>query len=192
MIHGCKKCQKPDTPHPFHEGLTMEDVYQETMKREARIRERFPPDISEVNVNWECCVRDEKTKNTYMAKFFEEIEFTTPFSPRDTLFGGRTQPFCLYAEADEYNEINYLDFDSLYPSINYEGTRHFKQFFLIFLGEYMLGHPTPYTWYANVKWERPEDVRNPSDKIKVRHAWWQVQMHGPRNRRVAVIFYFKV
>ena len=45
--------------------------------------------------------------------FFKSL----PLDPKDALFGGRTSPACLIYSAKENEKIMYLDFTSLYPSM---------------------------------------------------------------------------
>lgn len=48
--------------------------------------------------------------------------------PRDSFFGGRTNATRLHYKAKEGEKIRYVDFTSLYPSVNKQGT-------------YPVGHP---------------------------------------------------
>ena len=45
--------------------------------------------------------------------FFKSL----PLDPKDALFGGRISPACLKYSATENEKIMYLDFTSLYPSV---------------------------------------------------------------------------
>ena len=51
-----------------------------------------------------------------------------PLNPRAAFYGGRTNANCLYYECKEGEKIRYVDFTSLYPSINKYGS-------------YPIGHP---------------------------------------------------
>uniref|UniRef100_A0A914I684 DNA-directed DNA polymerase n=1 Tax=Globodera rostochiensis TaxID=31243 RepID=A0A914I684_GLORO len=73
----------------------------------------------------------------------------------DAYSGGRTMPFCLFAEASENVEIAMFDIISLYPSVNYDTP-------------YPVGIPKIVKRDEDVLWTEPEDV--PYDgllKVKV-------------------------
>ena len=91
---------------------------------------------------------------------------------------GRTGPFCHYSEDDEEYGIMYLDFDSLYPSVNYDG-------------DYMMGHPIAMKYNENVVWEKSSDMIDPKTKIPFRGGWYQVRLTGPRGLRVGVSYHFQ-
>jgi hypothetical protein len=100
----------------------------------------------------------------------------------------------LKAKSDELYEIKYYDFDSLYPSVNFDG-------------EYMLGHPDHKTWYYQyvdpsdprigetdsfgkvIKpyWTKPEDMVDPITGEKLK-GFLHVEVEGPRGLRFPVIF----
>ena len=81
----------------------------------------------------------------------------------------------MYAKADEEYEMTYLDFDSLYPSVNYEA-------------EYMLGHPTPHTWHKKVQWTCSDHMKCPITGKRLR-GWVKVKARGRRGMRMTVCFY---
>lgn len=142
--------------------MTYRQLQKETLEREVKIREMYPN--AELITVWECRVermikdRHHAEYDPEMKKFFDEEHDTATFLPSDCLYGGkilreefldnnffefvgRTQPFALYCESDDEFVVMYLDFDSLYPSINFEGL-------------YMMGHPVPRTWYMDVQWDK--------------------------------------
>lgn len=53
--------------------------------------------------------------------FVESSDVTMPLDPRDAFFGGRTNASRLYykqADGDTHSKVHYVDFCSLYPSVN--------------------------------------------------------------------------
>lgn len=68
----------------------------------------------------------------------ENAEITTPLEPRDAFFGGRTNACRLYYKQpeDASTKVRYVDFCSLYPTVNK-------------YGRYPLGHPTIITEFNN-------------------------------------------
>ena len=70
--------------------------------------------------------------------------------------------------------IMYLDFDSLYPSINYEGN-------------YMMGHPSARTYYRDVEWTEPDDMIDPITERAFVGGWYQVRVLAPRKLFLPVI-----
>ena len=64
----------------------------------------------------------EKKTDPELQTFLESFELVPPLEPRDAFFGGCTGATTLYAKAAEGEEISYVDFTSLYPSINKYGT----------------------------------------------------------------------
>ena len=74
--------------HPLRKNKTFGEIYDETMKREEKIRAHFPEENSTFIRVWECEVNQQLQSNKEMREFFKTVEDTTPFMPRDTLFGG--------------------------------------------------------------------------------------------------------
>lgn len=70
--------------------------------------------------------------------------------------------------------IMYLDFDSLYPSVNYEG-------------RYMLGHPVAESYYADVEWSKPEDMVCPHTGKAFAGGFYQVRVLAPKGLFLHVI-----
>ena len=71
---------------------------------------------------WGCDFTKQKKSDPELAEFLKKFEFVPPLEPRDAFFGGRTGAATLYSKAAEDEEISYVDFTSLYPSINKYGT----------------------------------------------------------------------
>ena len=58
------------------------------MEREKKIRKRFPAETSTIVTVWECDIKTQLLGNKEMKQFFDDMEDTTPFTPKDTLLGG--------------------------------------------------------------------------------------------------------
>ena len=71
---------------------------------------------------WGCDFARQKQTDPELQAFLEMFEFVPPLEPRDLFFGGQTGAATLYAKAEEGEDISYVDFTSLYPSINKYGT----------------------------------------------------------------------
>ena len=124
--HGCRKC-KPNRRHVktfHHPDRTVEELYQVTQRKLDLLRAAGYRVIEQ----WEC---DFSTAIKHCPKLQEQIEkmsWVPPLNPREAFFGGRTGLAKCYYRADEDENISYVDFTSLYPTINKYGT-------------YPMGHP---------------------------------------------------
>ncbi|XP_041485956.1 uncharacterized protein LOC121432163 [Lytechinus variegatus] len=87
-----------------------------------------------------------------------------PLNPRESFYGGRTNASCLLYECKEGEKIKYVDFTSLYPSVNKYGS-------------YPIGHPRIIThnfadvseYYGLIRCAilPPQDLMHPVLPIKV-------------------------
>ncbi len=72
---------------------------------------------------WECDYLSEtKLNRKQLQENRNEFFKILPLDPRDSLFGERTSPACLYYEIKENKKINYNDFTSLSVSKRPEET----------------------------------------------------------------------
>ncbi|XP_071948939.1 uncharacterized protein [Antedon mediterranea] len=127
MFHGCKKCYRSDTKNPFT-GVTMADSYLTTIKKSEFLKQNFPQ-FEYVEI-WE---HEWKELKRSLPPLYRQEILDVPYihptlNPRDAFFGGRTNAARLFYEANEDEEIHYVDFTSLYPYCNKYGT-------------YPVGHP---------------------------------------------------
>ena len=88
----------------------MQSIHQRHLKRIEEIK-RLLPDYKLVEI-WEC--EWDKMK-------VEKDEIVTPLSPRDALFGGRTNAIRLHYKCKPGEKIKYMDYTSLYPDIMKNG-----------------------------------------------------------------------
>lgn len=100
-----------------HPDRTIEETYEVTLKRTAILRAAGYTVIEK----WGCEFAKEKKIDPELQEFLENFELLPPLEPQDAFFGGRTGATTLYAKAGEGEEISYVDFTSLYPSINKYG-----------------------------------------------------------------------
>ncbi|XP_071477968.1 uncharacterized protein [Diadema antillarum] len=126
--HGCARCYEYNTPSG-REGKCMGDLHLETVMKKNYIK-KVLPDHKYVEM-WSCEWKE--IQKGLPAQFTQNIHTLNPhdvvtLNPREAFYGGRTNANCLYYECGEGERIRYVDFTSLYPSINKYGS-------------YPLGHP---------------------------------------------------
>ena len=126
-------CEESNTAYQFHgcfyhgcvNCFDMNDyncVLKESFKNLAAKTRRFTNLLKlngyKVVEKWECEYLNEK-KNAKAYLHESKIFFlkSLPLDPKDALFGGRTSPACLKYSVKENEKIMYLDFTSLYPSV---------------------------------------------------------------------------
>lgn len=114
--HGNPECYSADTYNPVR-GLTMGELYQETMDKQQYLQNNGYTYVCE----WEKNFDQKVTEDTELREIIATLNLQTPLVPRDAFFGGRTEAFQLFAEADENTSIQYYDVTSLYPFINKTG-----------------------------------------------------------------------
>ncbi|XP_071509045.1 uncharacterized protein [Diadema antillarum] len=124
--HGCPKCYDYNTPcGRSGNRKCMGDLYLETLEKERYIKDILP-EFKYVTM-WECEWKAfESTLSGNDKKCLKPCP--EPLNPREAFYGGRTNANCLYYECKEGEKIRYVDFTSLYPSINKYGS-------------YPVGHP---------------------------------------------------
>ena len=149
--HGCKRCYTRDTINPWNR-VEMGELQSRTQAKNQKIRD-LGYNLVEV---YEC----ELAKNKEFKKWARtnDIEIVTPLNPRDAFFGGRTNVTKLKYEFKDGEKGRYVDFVSLYPTVQYFKT-------------YPVGHPTKIlspekyrdTWFGFVKCkvEPPKNIYHP-------------------------------
>ena len=118
--HGCKKCYSDDTINTKNQ-IDMLTLRKRTNEKNAKIR---AAGYTLVEV-WECDLKKDKE----FMKFMKTREIVEPLNPRDAFFGGRTNITKLTHKFKENEKGKYVDFVSLYPTVN-------------FSKKYPVGHPT--------------------------------------------------
>lgn len=89
-------------------------LYDATVQRTARLRQ-LGYTVVEM---WGCEWSHQLKTNDGLREEVESFNLLDPLSPRDALFGGRTNALKLHHEADEGETIRYYDIKSLYPFVN--------------------------------------------------------------------------
>ncbi|XP_037915062.1 uncharacterized protein LOC119653974 [Hermetia illucens] len=130
FYHGCPDCFKFNSSDIIKGSKcdTLSQRHESTMKKMSAIRKNG----YNLEYIWECDFKDFLKRNPAVDKQITEdlAYFTLPLTPRDAVYGGRTEVFRTYAKINAQNEIiRYLDFTSLYPYINK-------------YAPYPIGHPT--------------------------------------------------
>ena len=120
--HGCEKCYTKDTINPCNQ-MEMGELQNKTKIKNKKITD-LGYNLIEV---YEC----ELTKNTEFKKWIKvnNVEIITSLNPRDAFFGGGTNVTKLKYEFKDNEKGRYVDFVSLYPTVQYFKT-------------YPVGHPT--------------------------------------------------
>ena len=105
-FHGCQKCYSPET---FNQVLqaTMKSIYNRHCNRMTYLK-KSAKHVVEI---WEC----EFDKLNMLKEI--NVKIRKPLSPRDALFGGRTNALRLHYKVQDDEKIKYVDFTSLYPYV---------------------------------------------------------------------------
>ncbi|KAK3753686.1 hypothetical protein QZH41_013132, partial [Actinostola sp. cb2023] len=121
--HACSTCFP--NAQMFHPKLRqkMGDVRNATEHRTQRMREWGFKVVEMWEHEWDGMQGDDDT-------FPEWMKHREPLNPREGLFGGRTNALKLYFKCPEGSRVDYVDFNSLYPSVMLSG------------GAYPVDHPT--------------------------------------------------
>ena len=124
LFHGCPKCNNSNKFNKFKQE-TMGTTYNRHMKRINEIKAIINGELIEI---WEC-EWDKMFKNDEELKhYLKDVKIRDTINPRDALFGGRTNGVKLHYVCKPNEKIKYIDFTSLYPSVQK-------------YGEYPVGHP---------------------------------------------------
>ena len=126
--HGCEQCYPSRTEaHTRLAGRQMYEVRENTRRKIAKLRS-LGPHVVEM---WGCQWAKEKEINEECRTFVNQLDFMERLNPLDAFFGGRTNATKLYHRCNEHEHIEYVDFTSLYPTINK-------------YGQYPIKHPEVY------------------------------------------------
>lgn len=118
--HGCEECYEPNTMNTTI-NQTMRTLKAKTLEKTNELKNQG----YEVVEMWGCHWDKAKPKSV-----FEQLDTFSyeSMNPRDAMFGGRTNAIKLEYRAKEDERIDYVDFTSLYPWVN-------------FYCQYIIGHP---------------------------------------------------
>ena len=93
--HGCTKCFARTTQNPVTE-CSMADLHQRTLDKRKYIEDRG----YKYKCIWECDFNEQIRENKHFRKFIETLDMVPPLEPREAFFGGRTDVFTLFKEAE--------------------------------------------------------------------------------------------
>ena len=118
QFHGCFYHGCPDCYHLYDYNVVLNEKYCNLYSRTKKFTYRLETAGYKVIEKWECdYLREKKFSKTEMNEMKRNFYAFTPLEPRDSLYGGRTSPVCLYKEVKENEKIFYIDFTSLYPFV---------------------------------------------------------------------------
>ena len=112
-VHHGHYCQPRDAKHPFYKH-SMDQRYALTMRKKEELEKAG----FRVVMKWECIFKREIALDMELAAFVKNLDVVERLDPRDSFFGGRTNATKLYYKAEEDEKISYVDFTSLYPTVN--------------------------------------------------------------------------
>ena len=157
--HGCPDCYKPDVINNKNQS-DMGTLYNKTQDKNNK--------ITAVGYNliemWECKLKKDKSFQKYYKNDWNR-EGVGPLNPRDAFYGGRTNATKLLYKFKEGECGKYVDFCSLYPTVQ-------------FYKKYPIGHPKKIIspekydtkWYGFIKCKilSPRELYHPvlPQKIK--------------------------
>ena len=113
--HGCKHCFGRDIINK-QKQKTMNTLCSEWMKKKEYLENNGYNVVSIWSHQWDT----QKKSDGALRKMLQDNNHLTraPFcNIRESFFGGRTEPFDLYAKSNDEQKIAYADFTSLYPSV---------------------------------------------------------------------------
>jgi len=108
----------------------------------------------QVQVFWECEIKEMLAKNMEMRQQFDGYIDDGPIDIRSAFYGGRTGPLKLFHTAQQGETISYFDVTSLYPFINVTTN-------------YPIGHPNVYILNEDVYWTCSNDNKYELAILKV-------------------------
>ena len=137
-FHGCKSCYNEYTKNCINNTF-MKDLYKDWIKKKTKLTNEGYNIVEMWSHTWNEMKRTESVK-----KFLESYDRSNLFlDPRDAFYGGMTQPTKLYKKMKEGEYGRYVDYTSLYPTINYCRARGFTKDTMQKIEEwyYPIGHP---------------------------------------------------
>ena len=116
--HGCTLCYPNQSEiHYRHAGRRMYEVREKTRRTTNQPR-RAGFTVVEM---WGCQWTQKKKEDPEISEFVKTLEFVERLNPRHAFFGGRTNAAKMYHKCRPHEKILYMDFTSLYPTVNKYG-----------------------------------------------------------------------
>ena len=123
-VHDSCLCQDRESMDPYNKQ-SMAQRYAQTMEKVKVLEEAG----IKVVTKWYHEFRRQLKNDPELVAFVETLDLEERLEPRDAFFAGRTNAMKMYRKAEEGEKIKYVDFTSLYPTVNkYD--------------RYPVGHPT--------------------------------------------------
>ena len=137
--HGCPNCYKPNIVNSKNQ-MDMGTLNEQTIEKRENIKSAGYNHVS----IYECQLNKNKEFQQFAKNFTQEV--VEPLNPRDAFYGGRTNATKLLYNFKENECGRYVDFCSLYPTVQY-----YKK--------YPIGHPVKIhnpkkyckSWYGLIK-----------------------------------------
>ena len=95
-------------------------IFKEHCQRIREIQSMLAQDQSLVEI-WEHSWTDICNTDPCVKEFLKKEDIREPLTPRDALYGGRTEAFCLHKSVSSPFQIKYVDVVSLYPYVQKYG-----------------------------------------------------------------------
>ena len=171
--HGCPKCYRPNIINTKNQK-DMGTLNDQTIEKRDTIKNAGYNHVS----TYECQLAKNKDFQKFATNFTQEI--VEPLNPRDAFYGGRTNATKLLYNFKDNECGRYVDFCSLYPTVQY-------------YQKYPIGHPTTVfnperydkSWYGLIKCKvvPPRKLYHPvlPQRIKVVHE----EKEGKKKKSIA-------
>ena len=113
--HGCPYCYTDldNIRHPYN-GQTLAQRYALTIEKKVHLESLGYKVVS----MWEHDFLHQIRTNDQLKAFVTQLSVESRLDPRDSFFGGRTNASKLYYKAGKDEKLKYIDFTSLYPTVN--------------------------------------------------------------------------
>ena len=118
FFHSCKLCYVNRGEIHRFKKVTMEEVYEETLRIEKEICSMMPE--AEMHIMWECQFNKMQETDNELKEFVKNTKIFKSTNLHNALFGGRTEVMCVKAESTKFETIQHYDVTSLYPSVQFE------------------------------------------------------------------------
>ena len=112
FFHGCTNCYSSKSINTLN-GKTMEQLQEEYLTRKALILKNGYQYREIWEHDYDLLLKDD----TQLKEISETLIHIEPLSPKECLYGGRTEAFVLYKNCTNNEEIKYIDVNSLYPYV---------------------------------------------------------------------------
>ena len=113
FFHGCPSCF-----HPYEFNRINNEKFCNLYSSTKKFTYELEKAGYKVVEKWECEFLSEKNfTDDELNKKRKLFPPFTPLEPRDSVYGGRTSPACLFKNVEENEKTFYVDFTSLYPYV---------------------------------------------------------------------------